>query len=56
MVFAVELPFLNELVALFMVSIGIAYICYRLNLVPIVGFLIAGVVFEKRVSPMLLLR
>ena len=44
MVFAVELPFLNELVALFMVSIGIAYICYRLNLVPIVGFLIAGVV------------
>lgn len=44
MVLAVELPFLNELVALFMVSVGIAYLCYRLKLVPIVGFLIAGVV------------
>lgn len=44
MVLAVELPFLNELVALFLVSVGIAYLCYRLNLVPIVGFLIAGVV------------
>jgi len=44
MVLAVGLPFLNELVALFMVSVGIAYICYRLNLVPIVGFLIAGVI------------
>ncbi|WP_372638869.1 cation:proton antiporter, partial [Fodinibius sp.] len=29
---------------LFMVSVGIAYLCYRLKLVPIVGFLIAGVV------------
>lgn len=27
-----------------MVSVGIAYLCYRLKLVPIVGFLIAGVV------------
>lgn len=44
MVLAVGLPFLNELVALFLVSVGIAYICYRLNLVPIVGFLIAGVI------------
>lgn len=44
MIFAVELPFLNELVALFIVSVGIAYLCYRLKLVPIVGFLIAGVV------------
>lgn len=44
MIFAVELPFLNELVALFLVSVGIAYLCYRLKLVPIVGFLIAGVV------------
>jgi len=44
MVLAVELPFLNELVALFLVSVGIAYLCYRLNLVPIVGFLIAGVI------------
>ncbi|MDR8391230.1 cation:proton antiporter [Aliifodinibius sp. S!AR15-10] len=41
---AVGLPFLNELVALFLVSVGIAYLCYRLKLVPIVGFLIAGVV------------
>lgn len=44
MVLAVELPFLNELVALFLVSVVIAYLCYRLNLVPIVGFLIAGVI------------
>ena len=44
MVLAVGLPFLNELVALFLVSVGIAYLCYRLNLVPIVGFLIAGVI------------
>lgn len=44
MVLAVELPFLNELVALFLVSVVIAYLCYRVKLVPIVGFLIAGVV------------
>jgi CPA2 family monovalent cation:H+ antiporter-2 len=44
MIFAVTLPFLTELVALFTVSVGIAYLCYRLNIVPIVGFLIAGVV------------
>lgn len=44
MYFAVALPFLNELVALFIVSVGIAYLCYRIKLVPIVGFLIAGVV------------
>ena len=44
MALAVGLPFLNELVALFLVSVGIAYLCYRLNLVPIVGFLIAGVI------------
>ena len=36
------LPFLGELVALFAISIFIAYLCYRLRLVPIVGFLIAG--------------
>ena len=40
---AISLPFLNEMVALFSVSVGIAYVCYRLRLVPIVGFLIAGV-------------
>jgi len=41
--FAVTLPFLNEMVALFIVSVAIAYLCYRLRLVPIAGFLIAGV-------------
>lgn len=44
MVFAVSLPFLNEIVALFLVSVLIAYICYRIKLVPIAGFLIAGVI------------
>lgn len=42
--FAVTLPFLNELVALFVVAVLIAYVSYRFRLVPIVGFLIAGVV------------
>ncbi|MEX0747542.1 MAG: cation:proton antiporter [Rhodothermales bacterium] len=36
------LPFLGELVALFAISIFIAYLCYRIRIVPIVGFLIAG--------------
>ncbi|MEP0545945.1 MAG: cation:proton antiporter [Rhodothermales bacterium] len=40
---AVTIPFLNELVALFAASVAIAYLCYRLKLVPIAGFLIAGV-------------
>lgn len=44
MVFAVSLPFLNEIVALFLVSVLIAYICYKIKLVPIAGFLIAGVI------------
>jgi CPA2 family monovalent cation:H+ antiporter-2 len=44
MLFAVSLPFLNELVGLFLVSVLIAYICYRIKLVPIAGFLIAGVI------------
>jgi CPA2 family monovalent cation:H+ antiporter-2 len=43
-VLAVALPFLNEMVALFVASVAIAYICYRLRLVPIAGFLIAGVI------------
>ncbi len=43
-IFAVSLPFLNEIVALFLVSVLIAYICYRIKLVPVVGFLLAGVV------------
>ena len=42
--FAVALPFLNELVALFVDSVLVAYVCYRLRLVPIAGFLIAGVI------------
>ncbi len=36
-------PFLAEVVALIAVSSIIAYICFRLGLVPIVGFLLAGV-------------
>ena len=44
MLFAVSLPFLNEIVALFLVSVVIAYICYKIKLVPIAGFLIAGVI------------
>lgn len=44
MVFAVNIPFLTELVVLFTVSVLIAYLCYRLKIVPIVGFLLAGVI------------
>ncbi|MEQ9310623.1 MAG: cation:proton antiporter [Balneolaceae bacterium] len=44
MFFAVSLPFLNEIVALFLVSVVIAFLCYKIKLVPIVGFLIAGVI------------
>lgn len=44
MILAVNLPFLTELVSLFTVSVFIAYLCYRFKIVPIVGFLIAGVV------------
>jgi monovalent cation:H+ antiporter-2, CPA2 family len=36
-------PFIVQLVALVVASAGIAYVCYRLGLVPIVGFLVAGV-------------
>lgn len=36
-------PLLGEVVALFVVSVLIAYLCYRIRLVPIAGFLIAGV-------------
>lgn len=44
MITAVTLPFLNDLVVLFIISVTIAYFCYRLNLVPVVGFLLAGAV------------
>lgn len=43
MLIAASIPFLNEMVALFVVSVLIAYACYRLKLVPIAGFLLAGV-------------
>ncbi|MCI0336262.1 MAG: cation:proton antiporter [Acidobacteria bacterium] len=36
--------FLPEVVALIVAGAGIAYLCNRLNLVPIIGFLLAGVV------------
>jgi len=41
---AVNVTFLNEIVILLMVSVLMAYISYRLKLVPIVGFLVAGVI------------
>ena len=40
----VVLPFLNEIVALFVASVVIAYLCHRIGIVPIAGFLLAGVV------------
>ncbi len=40
----ITLPFLNELVALVAASVVIVYLCYRLKLEPIVGYLLAGVV------------
>lgn len=43
MLLAVSLPFLNEIVALFLVSVVIAFLCYKIKLVPIAGFLLAGV-------------
>ncbi len=39
----VLLPFLGEMVALLVISVLFAYLCYRLRLVPIAGFLLAGV-------------
>ena len=36
-------PFLTEVVALIVAGAIIAYICFRLKLVPLVGFLLAGV-------------
>jgi Kef-type K+ transport system membrane component KefB len=36
--------FLTDVVALLLAGAVIAYICFRLGLVPIVGFLVAGVV------------
>jgi len=40
----VSLPFFAEIVALLTISVLIAYLCYRIHIVPIAGFLIAGVI------------
>ena len=37
------LPFVGELAALFTAGVVVAYLCYRVKLVPIAGFLLAGV-------------
>lgn len=39
----VSLPFFGEIVALLALSVLIAYVCYRIHIVPIAGFLITGV-------------
>jgi len=41
--FAVTLPFLDDVVLLLVVCVAIAYVCYRLRIETIVGFLLAGV-------------
>ena len=38
------LPFVGELAALFAAGVVVAYLCYRVRLVPIAGFLVAGIV------------
>lgn len=40
----VSLPFLGEIVGVLTMSVLIAYLCYRIHIVPIAGFLLAGVV------------
>ena len=40
----VVLPFLNEIAVLFIASVVIVYLCHRVRIVPIAGFLLAGVV------------
>ncbi|WP_258096087.1 monovalent cation:proton antiporter family protein [Salinibacter sp. 10B] len=42
-VLAASLPFLGEIVGLFALSALIAYVCTRIRLVPIAGFLLTGV-------------
>jgi CPA2 family monovalent cation:H+ antiporter-2 len=37
-----ELPFLGELVLLFLLGGGIVYLCQRLRIAPVVGYLVAG--------------
>ena len=41
---AIAPPFLVQSVALVVAAAAIVYVCYRIGLVPIVGFLLAGVV------------
>ena len=40
----VSLPFFAEIVVLLTISVVIAYLCYRIHIVPIAGFLITGVI------------
>ncbi|MDX1393589.1 MAG: cation:proton antiporter [Gemmatimonadota bacterium] len=40
---AAELPFLSQLVLVFAVAAAFTYVCQRLRLVPIIGFLVAGI-------------
>jgi len=43
-------PFLAEIVAIVVVSATAAYICQRLGLVPIIGFLVAGVLISPNLT------
>lgn len=43
---AEEFYFLREMVLVFTVGVALTYVCHRLKLVPIVGFLVAGVLIE----------
>ena len=42
-----ELPFLREMIAIFAVGTAIVYVCHRLRLPPIVGFLLTGVLIDR---------
>ncbi|MDX1418947.1 MAG: cation:proton antiporter [Rubricoccaceae bacterium] len=46
---AATLPFLGELAALFAAAVAVAYLAYRVRLVPIAGFLLAGVLIGPSV-------
>jgi monovalent cation:H+ antiporter-2, CPA2 family len=45
----ITLPFLGEMVTLLVTSVVIAYLCYQIRLVSIVGFLLAGVLIGPSV-------
>jgi CPA2 family monovalent cation:H+ antiporter-2 len=38
-----EIPLLNDIVIIFGLSIGILFVCHRLRVPTIVGFLLAGI-------------